>query len=105
MYMGGIKSFQKNGRGIILHDNGTNGITSYYNDLLHGHNIFFTNYCFLSGEYNKNKLTEAVYRTDGFMFYAVYNFDGQLEGKAILVNYVTKNIVYCTYKKGVMTEK
>jgi hypothetical protein len=48
MYMGGIKAFQKNGKGILLHDNGTNVISSYYNDLLHGHNIFFTNYCFLS---------------------------------------------------------
>lgn len=48
MYMGGIKAFQKNGRGILLHDNGTNVISSYYNDLLHGHNIFFRNSCFLS---------------------------------------------------------
>ena len=48
MYMGGIKAFQKNGRGIMLHDNGTNAISSYYNDLLHGHNILFKNSCFLS---------------------------------------------------------
>lgn len=48
MYMGGIKAFQRNGRGLLLHDNGTNLISSYYNDLLHGHNIFLTNSCFLS---------------------------------------------------------
>jgi hypothetical protein len=48
MYMGGIKSFKKEGRGILLHDNGTSVISSYYNDLLHGHNIFFMQHCLLS---------------------------------------------------------
>lgn len=57
MYMGGIKSFKKDGRGILLHDDGVSAITSYYNDLLHGHNIFFDNYGLLSAIYNKNKLT------------------------------------------------
>ena len=56
IYMGGVKAFQKNGQGILLHDNGTNVISSYYNDLLHGHNVFFTDHRLLSAEYNKNKL-------------------------------------------------
>lgn len=56
MYMGGIKSFKKEGRGIILHDNGICIITSYFNDLLHGHNIYFDNYCLLSTIYSKNKI-------------------------------------------------
>jgi len=56
MYMGGVKAFQKNGKGLLLHDDGTNVISSYYNDLLHGHNIFFTNYCYLSADYSKNKI-------------------------------------------------
>jgi len=103
--MGGIKAFQKNGRGILLHDNGTNLISSYYNDLLHGHNIFFTNYSLLSAEYSKNKLLEAVYRTDGFLLAAYYNGEGQLDGKSILLNFITKSILYCIFKKGVLTEK
>lgn len=73
MYMGGIKAFQKNGRGILLHDNGTNVISSYHNDLLHGHNVFFRNSCFLSAEYVKNKLSEVVYRTVGLMMITFYN--------------------------------
>lgn len=48
MYMGGIKTFQKNGKGILLHDNGISMVSSYYNDLLHGHNIYFANHCLLS---------------------------------------------------------
>lgn len=63
MYMGGIKSFKKDGKGILLHDDGISALTSYYNDLLHGHNIFFDNYGILSAIYNKNKLVEAAYRT------------------------------------------
>jgi hypothetical protein len=46
--MGGINAFQKNGQGILLHDNGTNFISSYYNDQFHGHNIFFINNHILS---------------------------------------------------------
>ena len=105
MYMGGIKAFQRNGRGIVLHDNGTNVISSYYNDLLHGHNVFFTNSCFLSADYVKNKLVEGVYRTDGFLLVIFYNNEGQLDGKITLVNYIIKGIMYCTFKKGTMTEK
>jgi hypothetical protein len=63
MYMGGIKSFKKDGHGILLHDDGISAITSYYNDLLHGHNIFFDSFGLLSAIYNKNKLTECAYRT------------------------------------------
>jgi hypothetical protein len=48
MYMGGIKTFKKEGKGILLHDNGTSVISSYYNDLLHGHNIFYMQHCLLS---------------------------------------------------------
>ena len=40
----------------MLHDNGVSMLTSYYNDLLHGHNILFDNYCLLSAIFNKNKI-------------------------------------------------
>jgi hypothetical protein len=36
MYMGGAKAFEKHGRGLLLHDNGTSAITSYYNNLYDG---------------------------------------------------------------------
>ena len=71
--MGGIKAFKKDGRGILLHDSGVSAITSYYNDLMHGHNVFFDNYNLLSGIFNKNKVIEAVYRTEGFLAYLLYN--------------------------------
>ena len=39
--MGGISSFKKHGKGIIIHDNGISALTNYYNDLKHGHNIYY----------------------------------------------------------------
>lgn len=48
MYMGGIKSFKKDGKGILIHDCGVSVITNYMNDLMHGHNIFFSQHCLLS---------------------------------------------------------
>lgn len=34
-----------------------------------------------------------------------YNNEGQLDGKITLLNYVTRSILLCTFKKGVMVEK
>lgn len=48
MYMGGIKAFQKHGRGVIIHDDGTSVISSYFNDFRHGQNIFYKEHCILS---------------------------------------------------------
>ena len=67
MYMGCIKSFKKDGKGILLHDSGTSVLTNYLNDVMHGHNVFFAHHCLLSAEYTKGRITEAVYRTDGFL--------------------------------------
>ena len=75
MYMGGIKSFKKDGRGILIHDNGVSIISNYFNDQMHGHNIFFAQHCLLSAEFNKGKLVEAVYRTDGFLAHLYFNAD------------------------------
>lgn len=54
--MGGIKAFQKHGRGILLHDNGTSAVTNYFNDFKNGHNIFYKQNCIMSVEYRKNKI-------------------------------------------------
>jgi hypothetical protein len=54
--MGGIKSFKKEGKGILLHDSGLSILSSYANDQMHGHNIFFAQHCLLSAEFLKGKL-------------------------------------------------
>ncbi len=105
MYMGGIKSFKKDGKGILIHDNGLSVVTSYLNDLMHGHNIFFSQHCLLSAEYVKGKMVEAVYRTDGYMAHLAYNNEGQLEGKNKLLNFINKSITYTYFKKGALVEK
>jgi hypothetical protein len=48
MYMGGMKSFHRNGEGIIIHDNGSSVVCSYYNDFKHGHNISYSENCIMS---------------------------------------------------------
>jgi hypothetical protein len=42
MYMGRAKVFQKDGKGILLHDDGTSAITSYEKDMLQGYNLLLT---------------------------------------------------------------
>jgi hypothetical protein len=36
MYMGGIKNFQRYGKGLLIHDNGISALTEYYNDMYNG---------------------------------------------------------------------
>lgn len=48
MYMGGVRHFKKDGRGILIHDNGVSLISSYCNDVMHGHNVFYSQHCLLS---------------------------------------------------------
>jgi hypothetical protein len=105
MYMGGIKSFKKDGKGILIHDCGLSVVTNYLNDLMHGHNIFFSQHCLLSAEYVKGKIVDAVYRTDGYMAHLSYNNDGQLEGKNKLLNFINKSITYAFFKRGALVEK
>jgi hypothetical protein len=56
MYMGPVKNFKKDGRGILIHDNGLSLISSYSNDLMHGHNVFYAQHCLLSAEYARGRL-------------------------------------------------
>lgn len=46
--MGGMKSFTKNGTGIILHDSGASIVCSHYNDFKHGHHIVHRENCLMS---------------------------------------------------------
>jgi hypothetical protein len=72
---------------------------------MHGHYIFFSQYCLLSAEYIKGKIAEAVYRTDGYMTHLTYNSDNQLDGTAKLFNFISKSITYATFRKGAMLDK
>jgi hypothetical protein len=42
MYMGGMKSFEKHGLGILLHDDGYSVVCNHHNDLKHGHQIVYS---------------------------------------------------------------
>jgi|JI6StandDraft_1071083.scaffolds.fasta_scaffold11543_3 hypothetical protein len=63
MYMGSTKIFQRDGRGILLHDDGTSALTSYEKDMLHGYNLMvMPDNSLVSAKYNKNKLVEVAYK-------------------------------------------
>ena len=105
MYMGGIKAFQKNGRGILIHDNGVSSITSHQNDMKHGHNVIFMENCVMSIQYIKNKVSECMLRVPGYLLYANYNKQQQLQGKCIVLDYEKRAVHYASYRKNVMVEK
>ena len=39
LYMGESKNFQRHGKGMIIHDNGTTFISNYHQDMLHKSNV------------------------------------------------------------------
>lgn len=89
--MGRVKVFQKDGQGILFHDDGTSAIASYEKDMLHGYNLILTpNDCLISAKYNKNRLSEAVYKTQNILFFGRFNSQEQLDGTTTLVKYDSK---------------
>ena len=90
---------------MLLHDNGVCLLGNYLNDALHGHNIFYAQHCLLSAEFFKGKMTEAVYRTDGFLLQAGIGPEGQLEGKCHLLNYASRALLKMQFRRGVMVAR
>ena len=87
MYMGQVQNFQRHGSGMVLHDNGTTILSSYYQDMLHGDNlVFFANGACMSARYNKDRLEEAFYRGNEEMFFSRYR-KGVPDGGAVLINF------------------
>lgn len=105
MYMGGIKAFQKHGRGIVIHDDGTSAVTEYLNDFRNGHNIYYSEHSILSTIYHKNRLTECVIRTSHYLLLVRFDKDQFPHGKAVLINFKNRKIFYARYKKGSVVEK
>ena len=103
--MGGIKAFQKHGKGILIHDRGASILTSYHHDMRHGHNVVFMENCVLSMQYVKNKISECVIRVPGYLLLVAYNKDAQLDGKCVLLDYQNRAIYYVLYRKNTMLQK
>jgi hypothetical protein len=103
MYMGSTKIFQRDGRGILLHDDGTSAITSYEKDMLHGYNVLLRpNNSVVSA---KNKLVDVAYKREGVLFYGRFNNHEQLDSSATIINYESKEILYTNARKGQIVEK
>lgn len=103
--MGGMKSFHRNGEGLIIHDNGSSTVCSYYNDFRHGHNITFMENCIMSMVYDKNRLLECMVRFENYLLFLKYGKDGLHEGKGVLIDYAHRAIVHLAYKRGVLVNK
>ena len=50
-------------------------------------------------------MTEAVYRTDGFLLQAGIGPEGQLEGKCHLLNYSSRALLRMQFRRGVMVAR
>lgn len=48
---------------------------------------------------------ECAYRTEGFLVFLLYGAEGELDGKAVLLNYITKSIIYAEFRRGNMLDK
>lgn len=52
--MGGMSGSHKNGKGLLLHDDGASVITEYKNDIPAGHNVIF----------RENSITSIVFKSE-----------------------------------------
>lgn len=85
MYMGQTKNFQKQGLGMIIHDDGTTLLSSYHLDMLHGYNVaIFKDGSTASLKYHKDLIVEAMFKTNDHILFAKYK-KGSPDGSAILL--------------------
>lgn len=100
MYMGGMKTFQRYGQGIMLYDNGTSSVCNHEKDFRQGHNISFSARCTISSMYSRNRLLESVYKDSNYLLFLSFNSVGVLDGRAVLLDYSNKTIYHVVYRKG-----
>ena len=55
--MGQMRDYKRNGKGIILHDNGLSGVVEFGNNRLKGHNFFI----------GENSILSVVNRRDSIV--------------------------------------
>ena len=71
--MGGIQSFRKNGRGIMLLDNGDCFVTNYANNSMFGHNIMIHNDSITSILIDRYSNKDICFRNKQYMLQIMIN--------------------------------
>lgn len=98
--MGAVKNFQKQGAGILIHDNGTTLLSNYHQDMLHGYNVaIFKDGSTASLKYHKDVITEALFKTSENILFIKYR-KGSPDGGAVLLQLKESKILYLNYKMG-----
>lgn len=106
MYMGSVTNFQKQGFGMILHDNGTSMLSQSVKDMLHDYNVsIFSDGAVLSALYNKDRIESILYRNKQFMLFCQYINGKVLDGGAVLIKLHLQQIEYISFRNGVIGAK
>ena len=104
--MGGMSSYKKHGKGLILHDDGSAMISEYLHDTPTGHNIIFRENSITSILYLSMSEFQIAYKQGNYIIMVSFN-DGSMRanGGGVLIDYCNHRIYRLGYKKGKLYEK
>lgn len=103
--MGGIESFRKNGKAIILLDDGACLITNYSNNSMFGHNIIFHRNSITSILVDNHGNRDVCFRFQEYILQIFMNQKNQITGQGYLLNLKDSTIFYLKFKNSKLTSK
>jgi hypothetical protein len=95
--MGGIDCFKKQGKGIILMDNGACIIAEHTHDVMIGHNIIFRDKSLTSIIINANRTKSVCFRSGPYLLYLNMTKDSKNEGLGFFVYYSQRLLMKLKY--------
>ncbi len=86
--MGGMSSYKKHGKGILLHDDGSAAITDYHYDTPNGQTVIFRENSITSVLFKNNIEYEIAYKVGRFVIKFPFNDNShQPNGIGVLIDY------------------
>lgn len=106
IYMGAMVSYKRNGKGMMLLDDGTSIVSEYCFDTMTGHNVIFRDNWMMSVLFLKNQMFEIVMRTGlCILKLPFYEKENQPNGNGVLIDYLTMKIYHILFQSGKIVKK
>lgn len=91
--MGGMVSHSKQGKGLLLHDDGSTVVSEYQNDTPSGHNIIFRDNSIASILFRNGADYEIAYKIDKLIIKIPFNDSThRANGEGYLIDYKDSKI-------------
>lgn len=106
VYMGGMLSNSKHGKGLLLHDDGATVVSEYQHDAPSGHNIIFRDNSITSILFRNSLDYDIAYKVDKYIIKIPFtDTTHRANGPACLIDYQHSKLYHLLFQDGAIVEK